>query len=223
MKYRRLAAALTAALCCAGLFGCSSTKADTSSVVIHEDGAGDLVEPAEDDPEYSLGSYRCSAGGVKLYYDEETYPTSLMLYFEKLFGTYADRDYDTYRSCIWPAYVEAMDEYLPKEFDYDLTTSFEQRCDTLQVEMGGSYRLTRIKADVPEEDFSDEFFSQLSPICGDDFGEKVKEEADNLYCVQLYIMVMNETDTTDQLFFKNTEKGMGIVVAEKDGQYYAFC
>ena len=223
MRFRRCAAALTAVLCCMSVWSCSSKAETPSSAVIHEDGAGDVIEPAEDDPEYNLGSYRISAGGVKLYYEEENYPTALLLYLEKLFGTYAARDYDTYRSCIWPGYVEAMEEYLPKEFDYDLATSFNNRCDSLEVDMGGSYKLTRIKAEVPEENFSDAFFTQLAPICGDDFGEKVKGEADNIYCVQLYIMVKNETDTDDQLFFKNTENGMGIVVVEKDGKYYAFC
>ena len=224
MRYRRLAAALAAAVCCAGLCSCSSVKTEpeSSAIIIHEDGAGDLMQPAEDDPEYNLGAYRCSASGVKLYYNEEEYPTALLLYLEKLFSSYPAKDYDTYLTCIHPTYVEAMEEYLPKEFEYDLKTSFTNRCDSLDEQMGGSYSLTRIKAEIPTEDFRDEFFSQLAPICGDDYGKKIREDSDNVYCIQLYVMVTG-AEESEQLFFKNTENGMGIVVVEKDGQYYAFC
>ena len=223
MIYRRLTAALTAAVCCAGLWSCGAkTGTESSSMVILEDGAGELVQPAEDDPEYALGAYRCSPSGVKLYFNEEEYPASLLLYLEKLFGTYPARDYDTYLTCIHPTYIESMEEYLPKEFDYDLKTSFTNRCDSLDEQMGGSYSLTRVKADVPEEDFSDDFFEQISHICGEDYGKKIKEDSDNVYCIQLYVMVTGSAEG-EQLFFKNTENGMGIVVVEKDGQYYAFC
>lgn len=229
MRYRRIAAALAAAVLCTGLCSCSGTNKDepsaASEIVVNADGVGDLIEPPEDDPEYNLGTYRYSASGVKLYYEEENYPTDLLLFIEKLFSTYPARDYDTYRSCIHPTYVESMEEYLPKEFDYDLNTSFTNRCDTLNVQMGGSYRITRIRATVPMDgDFSDAFFDQLTPICGEGYGAKIREDSDKVYCVQLDIMVQtDEEGAGEQIFFNNSDKGMGIVIVRKDGQYYAFC
>lgn len=227
MKYSRLAALMTAALCCLSLSGCGKNNKSAASsfdpASVGESGVGEVIVPPTEDEEASLGSYRYSSGGLKLYYSEEEYPTELILALEKLFSTYADRDFDTYTDCLYPSYAESMETFLQKDYQYDLNTSFTKRCDSLEEDMGGKYKLTRIKVEVPDEDYTEDFFNQLDDICGEDYKNKVTDEVDKLYNIRLFIMVQTEGSDTEQLFFKDTENGMGMVVAEKDGKYYAFC
>ncbi|MCR4890362.1 MAG: hypothetical protein K5979_14495 [Ruminococcus sp.] len=173
MRYTKFAAAALAAVC---LFSCVSCNkgskisvdenAASSSGKVDEYGVGELVEPAEDSEEYQLGSYRVSSSGVKLYFDDDV-PEKLMVDLEEYFTSIQNSDFEAYKKTVYPDYAERFDEYLQKEYSYDLSTSFEHSHERLATIMKneveehgdesvdktaitGDFKITRIKAEHPD-------------------------------------------------------------------------
>ena len=183
---------------------------------------GDIITPAEGSQEVELGDYRISDSGVKLYYDENEFPTEMVLTLEKFFTAFSTADYSLYTSCVFPSYVEEMEKFLKKDYDYDLKTSFATQCARLASQMKGDYKITRVKVEPAEqykegEDNIDGYFSNLDSIFETDFYERVKSESDELIDACFYVMAEG-SDGKESMLVSECE----IVFAVKDGKYYTF-
>ena len=89
--------AVTLLLCC--LFTACSDNDKSESISseipsVAEGEAGELITPDEDSDEYSLGEYRYSSDGTKLYYNESEYSTELILTLEKYFKSFEENNYE---------------------------------------------------------------------------------------------------------------------------------
>ena len=167
-----------------------------------ENGVGDIITPAEDDEDADLGSYRESSSGIKLYYNDEDVPTELMLALEKYFTSYSKHDYETYLTCLYPGYKENMEAYLQRDYQYGLDTSFETQCANLENNMGGSYKITRIRAvpvgtidEFTPEEYLDETVDTEAEI--KDFFSTY----DSIFEKDYYSEVMSAVDKTEYLTF----------------------
>lgn len=199
--------------------GSSSAEKDDKNVV---SGDGELIIPDEDSEEYDLGAYRISKDGVKLYYEDSEYPGELIATLEKYFTSFETGDYDSYKECIFPSYIEVMESYLQENYQYGLDKSFQTQCDNLSVNMGGSFEITRIKAEKPidvesEEAGADEFLDNLDGFFGMDYKESVKKDSDNLRYMTFSVMA-KDADGMESLLVSS----FYILFAEKDGKYYTF-
>lgn len=183
---------------------------------------GEITEPEAGSEEAELGNYRLSDSGVKLYYDENEYPTELMLTLERYFTSFPAADYTTYTSCIFPSYIEKMEKFLSDEYDYDLKTSFSKQCSGLAEQMKGDYKITRIKIEPAEQheegkDNVDSYLSTLDDIFGSGYSESVKSDSDDLIDACFYVMGEDSNGKESMLV-----SGYEIIFAVKDGKYYTF-
>lgn len=199
--------------------GSSSSEKDDKNAV---PGDGEIIIPDEDSEEYDLGSYRISENGVKLYYEDSEYPGELISTLEKYFKSFETGDYDSYKECLFPSYIDAMESYLQENYQYGLDQSFQTQCDNLNVNMGGSFEITRIKAEKPidvesEEVGADEFLDNLSGFFDSAYKESVKNDSDALRYMTFSVMA-KDTDETESLLVSS----FYILFAEKDGKYYTF-
>ncbi|MCM1006618.1 MAG: hypothetical protein NC485_01615 [Ruminococcus flavefaciens] len=196
----------------------SETETDTSAG-ISEDG---WITPSEDSEEYELGRYCISDKGIKLYYDEEEYPEELILALEKYFKSFEEKDYASYCECVYPSYIDKMEEFLQKDYGYGLNESFDGQCENLSGNMGGSFEITRIKAEK-SEDFeteeagADSYLEMLDETFGGSYDESVKSECDNMRYLRFYVMAKDADGVESMLV-----SGFDILFAEKDGKYYTF-
>ena len=240
MRSKRYIAALSAVLCLCAAVSCGksedssivsgSTKPVASEESVTEksnndasDGKnnssgtlGEKITPDEDNAEYDLGEYYVSDGGVKLYFDTEEFPEELALFMEKYFDTYVNRNFEEYRQCIYPSYVDEMYTFLQKDFNYGLDTSFSNHCDTLEAQMGGEYTITRIKLETYDGDVT-KFFEYPSSCFGKDYYAEIKDEVDKFYDMLFFVMA-KDSDGKEDLLVSECE----IVIAEKDGRFYTF-
>ena len=242
MKLKRVLTAAVAALAMtAFMTGCqdknnvsvdensASNSAGSSQVIIpvKEDGVTDIIEPEEGAKEAELGSYRQSAAGVKLYYDDTQIPAGVMLLLERYFTAYANYDFEGYKACLFDKYADNMETALQRDYEYGLDTSFESQCTNLEnmaAEGSGVWRdgaavpfkVSRVKAEYTGNDDPAEFFDYLDTMFDEGYYDFVKENSDKLY--DLYFYVMGDVDGTETLLIEDFE----IVVAEKDGRYYTF-
>lgn len=212
--------AVTLLLCC--LFTACSDNDKSESISseipsVAEGEAGELITPDEDSDEYSLGEYRYSSDGTKLYYNESEYSTELMLTLEKYFKSFEENNYENYKSCLYPSYIDEMNGYLKENYDYDLETSFKNQRESLSEKMGGDFKVTRIKVEKTESDSVESYFEPLDETFGKDYYDEIKDGVDNLYYIKFYVMAENSEDTESLLV-----GGFEIVFAEKDGKYYTF-
>ena len=250
---KRTAAVLAALIFCVPLTACSKNdKANISTEVqktesssagdtaetngsgteapgtqLPDDGTvSDLITPAEDSDEASLGSYRLASDGVKLYYDEDEYPTEVMLALDRYFTCFARGDYDSYLEMVYPSYYENYDAFLQQEYGYGLDTSFATQCANLQGIMGGDFHITRVKAEEPElkdgetrDEAIEKFFERLNDHFDKDYYAEVKEDTDNNFQYMLFFVIAADdaTGTETQLVSE-----FEILFAEKDGKYYVF-
>ena len=182
----------------------------------------ELITPDESDQEAELGAYKISSSGVKLYYDDTVFSDELMLTLEKYFLSFPSADYNTYQKCIFPSYIDEMEAFLTKEYDYDLKTSFSKRCSTLASNMNGDYRITRIKLETAPiydetKDNLENYFQSLDDVFGKDYYEQVKSESDEVIDASFY--VMGEDSYGNEGIIVSAYE---IVFAVKDGKYYTF-
>lgn len=195
---------------------CSKSKKEESPSETVSDSTAE-IEFVTNPDEPDLGAYTTSALGTKLYYEPENVSHELMLALEKYFITFAERDFETYKECVHPEYIKEMNEFLEAEHGYDIETSFNSQCDNLSVNAGGDFRVSRIRAELPEEinpavclDYLNEFFETES------FYETINNSADALYHLVFY--VMSDANGEETLLISEFE----IVFAEIDGKYYTF-
>lgn len=247
LNIKKIIAVLACAMC---LVSCSDTEKITSDnsvtqeISINSDGVTDIITPAEDSEEYSLGSYRISESGIKLYYDEEVIPTELMLTLEKYFTSFQNKDFELYKSCIASDYVERYNNYLIENYssngeDYTMQDSFLLQCDNIRNYMiqeivgydipeddthTGDFRITRIKAeettlaeDETTEGLTEKFFEYQNNIFDMDYYSYISEQADGFSYFTFYIIAEGEDGEEHRIISE-----MDIVFAEKDGKYYTF-
>lgn len=198
------------------------SEAEISTEPFDLGSVGELITPDAGSEEEELGNYRISTGGVKLYYEEEEYPTELLLTLEKYFTAFANADYTGYSKSVFPSYITEMEEFLQRDFDYGLRTSFANQCMNLADTMSGDYRITRIKLEPTEqytegEDNIDGYFEALNEAFGKDYYAEVKEDSDELIDACFYVMAEDAFGKEIMLV-----SGYEIVFAEKDGRYYTF-
>ncbi len=231
-KFVLTALILPAVLC---LSGCGKSKDSSSEKEpktteasisgIDETSAADIsgiITPDKDSEEYDLGSYRISENGVKLYYEDSEYPAELVSALEKYFTSFETGDYESYKECIFPSYIETMEKYLQENYQYGLDKSFQTQCDNLKTNMGGSFEITRIKVEKPvevesEEAGAEEFLDNLDGFFGQAYKESVKNDCDALRYMTFSVMAKDAEDTESLLV-----SGFYILFAEKDGKYYTF-
>lgn len=206
----KMAALLCSAACMLTFASCSDKESSTESVIST---GTELTTTAE---EADLGEYVIGEKGVKLYYDPQEYPPELMSVLEKYFISFSQGDYESYAECVYPDYITEMNRYLEADYGYDLTTSFSNQCENLQNNAGGEFRVSRIKAELPEEDGSEEYLTSLGEFFGTDFYGTVMENSDAVYDMIFYVMA--EADGEETLLLSEFE----IVFAEKDGKFYTF-
>lgn len=213
-------------LCCFSLVACGENGKSESGISETEipsvaDGElGEIISPDEDDKDYDLGEYRYSPSGTKLYFNDDEYPKELILTLEKYFMSFAENDFEKYKSCLSNDYIEEMTSYLEKNYNYGLEKSFSNQRDGLSEKMGGDFHITRLRAEKNAEnsdEIIDDYFSALNDVLGEDFYEKVKENADNFYHITFYV-IAEDTENVESLLISGYE----IVFAEKDGNYYTF-
>lgn len=200
--------ALMSAACMIPLASCADKENGSSSA------ADTQLTTTEDEAE--LGEYVLSDSGVKLYYSSEEFPPELMAALEKYFTAFSQDDYESYAECVYPDYMTEMNKYLEADYGYDLSESFKKQCESLRENAGGDFKITRIKAELPEEDGAEKYLTQLGEIFETDFYSTVKEGSDALYDMIFYIMV--DVNGEETLLISEFE----IVFAEKDGKYYNF-
>lgn len=181
---------------------------------------GEIIIPDENDKDYDLGKYRYSPSGTKLYFNDDDYPKELILTLEKYFIAFAENDFETYKSCLSPDYIDEMSAYLEENYNYGLETSFDNQRKGLSEKMNGDFRITRLRAEKTTESSDEtieEYFSALNDFFGKDFYSEIKDNADGFYHMTFYVMAEN-TEKTESLLINEYE----IVFAEKDGLYYTF-
>lgn len=242
-NFQRIAAFLTALTCFQIFTACSKKGADSENseskkktqtiIGVKEDSEAETappadisedgwITPAEGSEEYELGRYRISDKGIKLYYDEEEYPEELILALEKYFKSFEEKDYASYCECVYPSYIDKMEEFLQKDYGYGLNESFDGQCENLSGNMGGSFEITRIKAEK-SEDFeteeagADSYLEMLDETFGSGYDESVKGECDNMRYLRFYVMAKDSDGVESMLV-----SGFDILFAEKDGKYYTF-
>lgn len=217
---------LASILCCCMLTACGDNNKNSISENISEipsvaDGeVGEIITPDEKDKDYNLGEYRYSPDGTKLYFNDDEYPKELILTLEKYFRSLAENDFEKFKSCLYPAYIDEMTDFLEKNYEYGLETSFENQRKSLTEKTGGDFKITRLRAEKTAENTDEtikEFFTSLDETFEKDFYTEVKNDVDNFYHMTFYVMAEN-SENTEILLLSEYE----IVFAEKDGIYYTF-
>ncbi|MBR1591602.1 MAG: hypothetical protein IJ666_01120 [Ruminococcus sp.] len=202
---------------CLSAAGCQE-KIDVteSSSETSQTSTDEVITPDEDSEEYSLGSYKVSESGIKIYNENDAVPDDIMKTLETYFTSFQNRDFDTYKTCLFPGYADNMETYLQRDYEYGLQESFESQCDNLESMAGGEFNITRIRAVPTGEENFENFFDVLNEGFGVDYYSEVKEKSDSLN--DLYFSIMAEADGEETLLISDFE----IVFAQKDGKYYTF-
>ena len=202
-------------LCCCMLTACGN-KIPT----VAEGELGEIITPDENDRDYDLGDYRYSHDGTKLYFNDDEYPKELILTLEKYFISFADNDFEKFKSCLYPAYIDNMTAFLEENYSYGLEESFKNQRESLTLKAGDDFKITRLrieKTDGDSTEFIEDFFASFDESFEKDFYDEVKNSTDNLYHITFYVMAENSEKEEVLLL-----SGYEIVVAEKDGVYYTF-
>lgn len=224
---RKLYALLLSALVFTSFASCGknegTVKTAKEDIPVSDSGVSEVITPDEDSKEYELGDYRVTSKGTKLYYDENI-DTEIMLALEKYFISFADGDFEAYKSCLYPSYITEYESFLQKEYEYGLDTSFQTQCDNLNEKMGGQFKVTRVKAekdpemtDEQKDEKLSEFFSSLNEFFGKDYYEELKGETDGFEYLTFFIM--GEDSNGEETMIVSE---FNIVFAQKDGNYYLF-
>lgn len=210
--FKRVLTLLCAAWMTTAFVSCGNEENSGSSGLSDNSGT-EITTTAE---EAELGEYVFGSEGVKLYYSSDEFPPELMAALEKYFISFSQVDYESYAECVYPDYITEMNKYLEADYGYDLSESFKNQCEYLQENAGGEFKVTRIKAELPDNDGAEEYLNDLGEIFQSDFYGNVKQDSDALYDMIFYVMA--EADGEETLLLSEFE----IVFAEKDGKYYTF-
>lgn len=194
----------------------SESIAEVPSVAVGE--LGEIITPDENDKDYDLGEYRYSHDGTKLYFNDDEYPKELILTLEKYFESLAENDFEKFKSCLYPAYIDEMTAFLEENYSYGLDKSFQNQRENLTQKMGGDFKITRLRAEKTAENTDEtieEFFTSFNETFEKDFYTEVKNDVDNFYHMTFYVMAEN-SENEEILLLSEYE----IIFAEKDGVYY---
>lgn len=223
MTIRKLAAAFLSCVLCVSAVSCgkNETKEESSSDTSVTSGVGELITPKKGDQDEELGSYRVSQYGTKLYYDDEQYSADLVLTLDKYFNSLHDKNFETYKECLFPSYAEEMNKFLLKEYQYGLERSFDTQWSAMQAKAAENYTITRIKAepygnDGAHEDTFSTFFNRLGEYFENDYYKQIQEECDKIYDVKFSVFA--EFDGAESLIISDME----MIMVEKDGKFYNF-
>lgn len=253
MKSRKFIAFAIAVVCTMGFVSCENkknkdAKENTADIVqnVGENEVSELINPKEGSEEYELGSYRLTSNGTKLYWDDETIPTELMLALEKYFLNIQNEDFEGYKASLYPDYAERYGKYLEEQYSetiegsdkYTLEDSFNMQCSNLKnnlidgmlfesetdKEFTGDYKISRIRGErftltgeETEESRIDSFFEYLSSVFDTDYKEFVKKETDRFEGLTFFVIVEGEDGKEHKIVNE-----MDIIFAVKDGKYYTF-
>lgn len=183
-----------------------------------------LESPEEGAMDYDLGDYRTDPEtGIKLYYDDTAFSRELMQTLERYFLTFQNRDFEGYKEINYPEYCDDMETFLQKDYGYGLEESFNGQCDNLNDIMGGSFKITRVKAEVSEEYDSeqegiDDFLEYMDEVFGSsDFSTNVKNSGGELRYFTFYIMA-EDADGEESMLVSQ----FNTLFLLKDGKYYTF-
>ncbi|MCM1528999.1 MAG: hypothetical protein NC093_03285 [Alistipes sp.] len=238
MNILKMAAFLAAASCLVNTAGCGNEEKAEASKTTTE--IGELITPAEDSEDYSLGSYYEDESGIKLYFGDDAVSPDVVQALKNYFIAFQDEDFDSYKANLASDYAERYDAYLQENYSYDLRHSFELQCQYLREDMiadiyggydaentenyTGDFTITRIRVESPTlngeetvESLTKDFFSYLDSSFDMDYYTFVSEQADSLEYVTFFVMAEGE-DGEERLIVSE----MDIVFAVKDGKYYAF-
>lgn len=215
MKLGKFIAFMSVLALCPALTSCSG-KNDEITVEEKPTASDEFITPKEDAEDYDLGEYQVAESGVKYYYDPETVPKDVMKALERYFTAYQQRDFETYKECLFPKYADNMEEYLQRDYEYGLEKSFESQCDNLVDMAGGEFQITRIKTVTSDNETPEQFFKTYDELFNTDYYADVKAEAEKFY--DLYFYIMTEAGEEEKLIISDFE----IVFAEKDGKFYTF-
>lgn len=218
MNFKRFLSFISAMAICSAFSSCSSEKAGNITVDEVPTASDEFITPAEDSEEYDLGAYQVSQNGVKYYYDTEVAPKELMNALERYFTSYQQCDFEAYKECLFQGYADRMEEYLQKNYEYGLETSFMNQCDNLKEMAGGEFTITRIRAIESESESPETFFETYDELFETDYYTEINENSDKLYDLYFSIMTKAEGEETESLIISDFE----IVFAEKDGNFYTF-
>lgn len=212
-------------LCCCLLTACGD--GDKKSVLenieilsVAEGEIGEIITPDENDKDYDLGEYRYSHDGTKLYFNEDEYPKELIFTLEKYFESFAENDFEKFKSCLHPLYIAEMENFLEENYSYGLDQSFQNQRESLTEKMGGEFKITRLRVEKTADntdEFIEEFFTSYDEIFENNFYEEIKNNIDNFYYMTFFVMAENEKNE-EILLLSEYE----IVFAEKDGVYCTF-
>lgn len=215
-KFKRFALVLSACMI-AGIFNsCDNSKKESKSEKSEGSYSSGVITPDSDSDEAALGEYVVSPGGIKLYYNAEEIPAELMTAMEEYFQALANKDYESYLNIIYPKYREIYSSYLLETdtIGYDLAESFNKQCSNYTEQMGGDFKITRIKAELPTEDGVEDYLTYHEEIIGRDFANQMKNNCDKLYDIVFFVMV--DCDGKESLLASEKE----MILAEKDGKFY---
>lgn len=247
MNLKNTIAALSALALAVCSVSCEKKEEVTASLPeMTEKGVSELISPAADSEEYSLGEYYFSPNGTKLYCGDETISTDILLALENYFLSFQNNDFESYKASMYTSYAERYDKYLREVYsknegvdsDYSLKNSFELRyknlrdnlIDTLTYEstedkeFSGDYTITRIRAEhtiyeegVTEESFVKSFFESYDEIFDTDYYKEVSADVDKLMPITFFVMAKAEDGNEHKIVSE-----ANIILAEKDGKYYTF-
>ena len=247
MNLKNTIAALSALALAVCSVSCEKKEEVTASLPeMTEKGISELISPAEDSKEYSLGEYYFSPNGTILYFGDDSIPNELMLALESYFLTLQNEDFEGYKNSLYPDYAERYDKYLREQYsgtmegsdEYTLENSFEMQCANLrnmlidkityesetEQELSGNYKITRIRAERPvfaegetEESYIESFFSYLNETLDVDYQKIVTDDTDDIECLTFFVIVEGEDGQEHKIVNE-----MNIFFVLKDGKYYTF-
>ena len=247
LNIRKITAVIACMACLVSFSEAEDFASDTESknsvsqtISVGENGVTEIIAPAEDSEEYSLGDYRISESGIKLYYEEENIPT-----LERYFTSFQNRDFELYKTCLAADYVERYNKYLIENYSHDgeeytLQNSFELQCDNIRNFMieeilntdevpeddthTGDFKITRIRAEESEllegettDSLVEKYFDYLDGVFDMDYYNYISEQADGFKYFTFYVIAEGEDGEEHRII-----SAMDIVFAEKDGKYYTF-
>jgi len=215
-RFRFLALLMSAMLIAGAAVSCKDDKDKAkSSEIVASDGSklSGIVSPDSESDEAELGDYRITESGTKVYYEEDKTPVELVLAVEKYFKAIAEKDFDAYCEIVQPEYAEVYGDYLEAKND-SIQNSFKLQSDNCEVQVGGKYKLTRIRIEASEEDLSEGYFEVLEGLMGEGTAQKMKDAADELITIVFFVMVEAEGE---EHFLAQESK---MIIAKQDGKYF---
>lgn len=209
-------------LACAALFamgGCGSKadSSDTSESSAASESTGEDIQPVTesnpDDMDY------------KLTYDSEAVPEGLANTISLYFYAIDTQNYDLYKAQLYTDYQESMEAYLQEKYSYGMERGLEQYHETLvNYAQTDTFTITGLEMAQAKEvlqenfeedtDFVQDYLDTYASLLGDDFVNKMKEDATAIYDIAV-TMKGNDADGNEITILDNVE----VLAVEIDGTF----